>query len=146
MNWVTADGTARAGADYAAGAGGVLFALGETSGSIRVAVPDDLLPEPAETFTVSLSGPTSAGIEMASAIGAITDDDEAMTKGWLPRFWTDGGESGRRGNHRAPGGGRWWNHLSRFVAALTDSVAPPHRKSRYGGPPDSAIPGASRQR
>ena len=86
VNWVTADGTARAGADYTAGADKVLFAPGETSGSVRVAVLDDLLPEPAETFTVSLSGATNARIEVASATGTITDDDEAMIKGWLSRF------------------------------------------------------------
>ena len=86
VNWVTADGTARAGADYTAGAGRVLFAPGETSGLVRVAVLDDLLPEPAETFTVSLSGPTNAGVGVASATGTITDDDEAMIKGWLSRF------------------------------------------------------------
>ena len=86
VNWVTADQTARAGADYTTGAGRVAFASGETSGTIRVAVLDDLLPEPAETFTVTLSAPTNAVIEVGSGIGTITDDDEAVIKGWLSRF------------------------------------------------------------
>ena len=86
VNWVTGDQTARAGADYTTGAGRVTFAPGEISGTIRVAVLDDLLPEPAETFTVTLSGPTNAVLEVGSGIGTITDDDEAVIKGWLSRF------------------------------------------------------------
>ena len=74
------------GHDYEAGAGRVTFAPGETSGTIRVVVLDDLLPEGPEAFTATLSGARNAVIEVASATGTITDDDEAVTQAWLSRF------------------------------------------------------------
>ncbi len=86
VDWLTSDLTARAGQDYQAAAGRLAFAPGETSRTIRVAVVDDLLPEEDETFAISLSGATNAVIEVASAVGTILDDDEAVTKAWLARF------------------------------------------------------------
>ena len=86
VDWLTGDLTAHVGHDYEAGAGRLTFAPGETSGTIRVVILDDLLPEGPETFTVTLSGARNAVIEVASATGTITDDDEAVTQAWLSRF------------------------------------------------------------
>ncbi len=53
-----------------------VIATGETSTSITVAVTDDGLDEPDETFTVTLSAPSDgATIGAATATGTITDDD-----------------------------------------------------------------------
>ena len=86
VQWLTANQTARAGEDYVAAAGRVTFAPGETAGEIRVAILDDLLPEEAETFSVTLSNPTNAVLEAGTATGTITDDDELVTQAWLSRF------------------------------------------------------------
>ena len=86
VDWLTGDLTALAGQDYQAAAGRLTFAPGETSGTIRVVVEDDLLPEEDETFSISLSGAANAVIEVASAVGTILDDDEVVIQAWLSRF------------------------------------------------------------
>ena len=73
----TSDGTAVAGQDYRAAAGGVTIAPGATSAEIAVPVMDDLIDESAETFTMTLSGATGANLGVASAEGTIEDDDAA---------------------------------------------------------------------
>ena len=69
-------GTATAGTDYTALAGGTLtFAAGETSKTVTVTVTGDTLDEPNETVAVKLSGATNASISTARGTGTITDDD-----------------------------------------------------------------------
>ncbi len=58
VDWATADGTATAGADYTAGAGGLTFAPGELTQSIAVAVLGDSTTEENETLKVNLSNPS----------------------------------------------------------------------------------------
>lgn len=58
VNYSTADGTAVAGSDYTAVAGTLVFADGETSHTFTIPIADDLVSEPDETVTLSLSGPT----------------------------------------------------------------------------------------
>ena len=53
----TANGTAVEGSDYQPLATTVTFAAGETSKTVDIAIIDDVDPEPAETFTVTLSSP-----------------------------------------------------------------------------------------
>ncbi len=73
----TADGTATAGSDYAAASGTLVFAPGEVSRTIRVAILDDALYEAdEETFAVALSAPTGATLDAGTATGTIRDDDE----------------------------------------------------------------------
>ena len=72
VQYVTADGTARAGVDYAALAPSTLtFAAGQTQQSVTVAVD----PEPAgtgtRTFSISLFNASGATIASASATGTI---------------------------------------------------------------------------
>lgn len=86
VDWITGDGTARAGEDYEAATGRVTFAPGETTGEIRVRILDDLLPERSETFTVSLSRAVNAVIEVPVATATINDDDAAVAQAWLSRF------------------------------------------------------------
>ena len=86
VEWATADGTAVAGADYSAGSGSLIFTLGETADTIRIALVDDVVDEENETFTVSLSNPVNTVPGMGTATGTITDDDLAVTRAWLSRF------------------------------------------------------------
>lgn len=71
----TADGTAAAPDDYADTGALVTFAPGDTSEQVAVAVAQDALDEPDETFTVALSGATNAGLGTPSAQVKILDDD-----------------------------------------------------------------------
>ena len=73
-------GTAEAGVDYTAIAGGTLtFAAGETSQTIDVSVLGDVLSEPDETVVLVLSDPNpSYTIEVARGTGTITDHDAAV--------------------------------------------------------------------
>ena len=75
--WSTADVTAAAGSDYTTVTGGMLtIARGTTSTTVTVAVLQDDVDEPPETFTVTLSGPVNGELSAAaSATGTIEDDD-----------------------------------------------------------------------
>lgn len=76
----TADVTAKAGSDYTAlGATSYTIPAGQSSTTIAVAVNGDVLVEPDETFTISLSNIAGAGptLPMLQATGAILNDDTA---------------------------------------------------------------------
>jgi Calx-beta domain/RTX calcium-binding nonapeptide repeat (4 copies) len=73
--YATANGTATAGTDYTATSGTLVFAPGETSQSVDVAVLGDTAVEPDETFTLTLSNPVNATLGTATATGTITNDD-----------------------------------------------------------------------
>lgn len=75
----TADGSATSPADYQGQSGSLTFAPGETTKTIPVPIVGDLLDEVDETFTVTLSNPTNATIDTATATGTITDDDVPPT-------------------------------------------------------------------
>jgi hypothetical protein len=75
VDYTTADGTAVAGSDYTPTSGTLTFGAGETSTSVDVPATGDTLYEGNQTFTVSLSSPSNAGIADADAVGTITDDD-----------------------------------------------------------------------
>ena len=83
VNWaVTGSGAAPAmAADFVGGvlpSGTVSFAAGETSKTITVNVAGDTAVEADEGFTVTLSAPTGAGLNGASAIGNIFNDDTGL--------------------------------------------------------------------
>ncbi|HYI35688.1 MAG TPA: Calx-beta domain-containing protein [Thermoleophilaceae bacterium] len=73
----TANGVATAPSDYTALSGTtVSFADGESTKQVTVNVKGDAIDEPDETFTASLSAPSSkATIADGDATGTITDDD-----------------------------------------------------------------------
>jgi hypothetical protein len=71
----TADGTATAGADYAAGSGTLTFPPGTVTQPVSVPVLGDLLDEDDETFTLDLSNPTGATIGDGQGVGTVTDND-----------------------------------------------------------------------
>jgi hypothetical protein len=75
VNFATADGTARAGEDYAATSGTLSFAPGETFKTISVVVWGDKKREADETFFVNLSGAVNGFILDDLGVGSILDDD-----------------------------------------------------------------------
>ena len=79
VGFSSADATATADGDYRATSGTLTFAPGETMGTIRVAVLDDVFDEPDETFRVVLANPNGGTLADASGVGTIRDDDESPT-------------------------------------------------------------------
>ncbi len=76
VDYATGDGTATAGADYAATRGTLTIAAGSLEGTINVPILDDTVDEPDETFTLTLSKAVNASISEGVATGTIVDDDE----------------------------------------------------------------------
>ncbi len=75
VRYATANGTARAGSDYRAASGTLSFAPGETLKNVAVTLMGDAVPEPDETFVVSLSAPSGAALGNRQALGTIRNDD-----------------------------------------------------------------------
>jgi chitinase len=73
LDWTVAGTTATAGSDFAAGAGQVTVAQGETTATFVVTVLGDAIDEPDETAQVTLT--RGGGSTPASATLTITDDD-----------------------------------------------------------------------
>ena len=69
------NGTARAGRDYDGTEGTVTFDAGTTEQTIEVALEDNDLSEPDETFSVELQWPANADVGTGEAIGTIFDDE-----------------------------------------------------------------------
>ena len=85
VDYLTEDGTAKAGEDYIGTAGTLVFAPGETAKRIEVSVLDDARDEGEETLTLRLRDAARAIIADAEAIGTIENDDR-MPAAWLARF------------------------------------------------------------
>lgn len=79
VNYLTANGTATVGIDYATLSGTLAFASGETTKTISVVIYGDRLAEPNETFVVTLSNPTNATIADGQGIGTIIDDEPRIS-------------------------------------------------------------------
>ena len=76
VHFATIDGSAKAGSDYLATSGDLTFAAGQTTRFVPVIVKGDAMKEPAETFGLQLSAPTSGFTLKASrGTGTITNDD-----------------------------------------------------------------------
>lgn len=80
VSFDTANGSATAGSDYAAAAGTVTFAAGETTRTISLVVNGDRIGEPNETFLVRLSqGQGGAVIGDGQGVVTIADDEPRVT-------------------------------------------------------------------
>jgi hypothetical protein len=77
--YATTDGSATAGSDYTTTSGTLTFPPGTTSRTIDVPIVGDSSVEPDETFTVTLSSPTTAILGNAQGIGIIQNDDTACS-------------------------------------------------------------------
>lgn len=76
VHFATDHGTAT-GDDYAAAAGTLTFAPGETEQTVTVDVLGDTLPEPDETFFVGLTDPQGSHVADGRGQGTIRNDDGA---------------------------------------------------------------------
>ncbi len=85
VDYASADGTAKAGEDYTAASGTLVFAPGETEKTIAVALLDDAVDEGEESFALRLSNAAGAALADAEATGAIVNSDP-LPKAWLGRF------------------------------------------------------------
>ena len=81
VDYQTSDATAVAGEDYAAAAGGLSFAPGETSATVAVRLRADGLDEADETFVLSLSSVVNATLDDDAATGTIIDADPPPSLG-----------------------------------------------------------------
>jgi uncharacterized delta-60 repeat protein len=75
VRYATAPGTATAPADFTTKSGTVTFAPGQVSSTVTVPVVGDTVREANETFKVTVSLPTNAGIGTASGTGTIVNND-----------------------------------------------------------------------
>ena len=73
VGYATADGTARAGLDYAAASGTLTFPPGVTTETIPVVIYPDWLIEGPETFMLNLQSPSGATIVDGQGVGTILD-------------------------------------------------------------------------
>ena len=85
VDYTTAEGTARAGADYMAQSGILTFLPGERSKTVQVAVLDDSHDESEETFTLALSNASGAVIVDGEAVGRIENHDP-LPRALVARF------------------------------------------------------------
>ncbi len=76
VQYATSNQTAVAGDDYTASRGIVIFDPGATRGVVEIEVINDEVPEPDETFHVTLSNPSAnVQIDREVGIGTILDND-----------------------------------------------------------------------
>jgi hypothetical protein len=87
VDYVTANGTATAPADYGAVSGTAFIAAGALSTTVPIAIVDDPDIEPDESFTLELSNPGNAVLLTPSITVTIRDDDGTL-------LFEDGFESG----------------------------------------------------
>jgi hypothetical protein len=83
IDYATSDGTAVAGSDYTSTSGTLTFAAGQLSKTISIPITSDNLYEgTAETFSITLSNPSSGTIlsSPAAAVVTISDND---SKPWI---------------------------------------------------------------
>ena len=85
VDYATSDGTATAGSDYTSASGTLTIGAGSSSGTIEVSVIDDEHNEGSETFTLTLSNPSSGNLTDSSATGTITNHD-ALPAALMARF------------------------------------------------------------
>ena len=79
VNYATQNGSAVAGADYAAAGGKLTFAPGESSKTILIPVIGDRIAELDEYFIVNLQGATKAGIADGQGIVTIADNEPRIS-------------------------------------------------------------------
>ena len=75
LSYATMNGSAIAPDDYVAASGSLVFAAGQTSKTVTIAVQGDKQREPYDTFYVNLSGGTGAFLADAQGLGEIRNDD-----------------------------------------------------------------------
>ena len=77
VDYATSDGTATAGEDYTATSGTLAFQAGEVTKTISVPTTEDAEDDGGETFTLTLSNASGAGLGDAEATGTIRNTETA---------------------------------------------------------------------
>lgn len=77
VNYATANGSAKAPADYLARSGTLTFAPGQTAQTVAVPIRNDRRDERTEFFSVNLFGANNATIADSSGRGTIIDNDRS---------------------------------------------------------------------
>ena len=77
VDYATSDGTAMAGSDYTATSGTLAFQAGEVTKTISVPTTEDAEDDGGETFTLTLSNASGAGLGDAEATGTIRNTGTA---------------------------------------------------------------------
>jgi hypothetical protein len=75
VHWASAAGTAAAGSDYENASGTATFPVGATTAYVTFVVHGDTTVEGSESFTVTLTSPSSGSIRRAVGTVRIADDD-----------------------------------------------------------------------
>lgn len=76
IDYATSSGTATSGSDFTAATGTLTFQTTDTSKTVTVSTSDDSTAESAETFNLTLSGPTGgASLGDGVAVGTLNDND-----------------------------------------------------------------------
>jgi glucose/arabinose dehydrogenase len=82
ISYMAVAGSATSNSDYTSTSGTLNFANGQTTASIIIALINDVVDEPAETFTVTLSNPVGASAgSILSSVVTIIDNDPALLNG-----------------------------------------------------------------
>jgi uncharacterized repeat protein (TIGR01451 family) len=95
VQYATADGTAKSTSDYQSTSGTLTFDPGDTTKTIDVPVNGDLLVEPDESFTVTLSNQSvnaAISVTNGTGTGTILNDDTAQLV--ISQLYAAGGNSG----------------------------------------------------
>ena len=129
VQYTTGGGTATAGTDYTAAANRTLtLGAGSTRGTFTIATTGDTTHEDDETFTVTLSNPSSNAALGArrTATGTIVDDDASSdaTLGALALTGAQGGSIGLTPAAFDPGRFTYTASVANAVTAVTVAPAP----------------------
>lgn len=74
VHYTTVDGTAKAGTDFTATTGDLVFPPGRKEMTVDVAISADSLRRPAQTFTMAWSNPSHCVLATATATGTIVNE------------------------------------------------------------------------
>jgi Calx-beta domain/FG-GAP-like repeat/Bacterial Ig domain/TLD len=78
VDFATVEGTAKAGVDYVAAGGTLIFSPGQTSRQIGVQIIGDVLLEPNENFFIDLSNPVNATIGDGRGVITVANDGDTF--------------------------------------------------------------------
>ena len=77
VDYATSDGSAQAGSDYTAASATLTFNAGDTSKTVKITVLTDQEDESEETITLTLSNPSQATLDDATATGTIENGESS---------------------------------------------------------------------
>ena len=89
VQYATSNGTATAGDDYTETSGTLTFAANETAKTVSVPIIDDEVDDDGETLTLTLSNPTGAVLDDATATGTIRNTETTTTVAALTASFQD---------------------------------------------------------